>query len=257
MYGLEGRRAIVTGAAYGIGRGIAARLVAEGCDVGLFDLDFAAAERVAAELSTSGRRIAVAAGDVSSKADVEAGMNTLLNELGGGADVLVNNAGICRIGKLLEMEESDWRTTFGINVDGLFYVTRQIVPGMVERRSGAVVNLASWMGKSGAKAYGAYCASKFAIVALTQTLALELGEHGVRVNAVAPGLVVQTRMREESEEERRREGLPLAEERAKTIPLRRAAVPEDIAKAVAFLASDQAAYITGETLSVTGGIWND
>ena len=113
------------------------------------------------------------------------------------------------------------------------------------------------MGKSGAKAYGAYCASKFAIVALTQTLALELGEHGVRVNAVAPGLVVQTRMREESEEERRREGLPLTEERAKSIPLRRAAVPEDIAKAVAFLASDQAAYITGETLSVTGGIWND
>ena len=104
---------------------------------------------------------------------------------------------------------------------------------MVERRSGAVVNLASWMGKSGAKAYGAYCASKFAIVALTQTLALELGQHGVRVNAVAPGLVVQTRMREKSEEERWREGLPLAEERAKTIPLRRAAVPEDIAKAVA------------------------
>ena len=88
-YGLEGRRAIVTGAAYGIGRGIAARLVAEGCDVGLFDLDFAAAERVAAELSTSGRRIAVAAGDVSSKTDVEAGMDKLLNELGGGADVLV------------------------------------------------------------------------------------------------------------------------------------------------------------------------
>lgn len=257
MYGLEGRRAIVTGAAYGIGKAIASRLVAEGCDVGLFDLDLAAAERVAAELSTSGRRIVVAAGDASSKAEVEAGMGKLLAELGGGADILVNNAGICRIGKLLEMPESDWRDTFGINVDGLFYATRAVVPGMVERRSGVVVNLASWMGKSGVEAYGAYCASKFAVVALTQSLALELGEHGVRVNAVAPGLVVQTKMRDESEEKRRREGLPLAEERAKAIPLRRAAIPDDIAKAVAFLASDQAAYITGETLNVTGGIWND
>ncbi|NNM74559.1 SDR family NAD(P)-dependent oxidoreductase [Enterovirga aerilata] len=257
MYGLEGRRAIVTGAAYGIGKGIASRLAAEGCDVGLFDLDLAAAERVAVELSGSGRRVAVAAGDVSSKTDVEAGIGRLLAELGGGADILVNNAGICRIGKLLEMSESDWRATFGINVDGLFYASRMVVPGMVERRSGAVINLASWMGKSGAEAYGAYCASKFAVVALTQTLALEVGEHGVRVNAVAPGLVVQTKMRDESEERRRREGLPLAEERAKAIPLRRAAVPEDIAKAVAFLASDEAAYITGETLSVTGGVWND
>jgi NAD(P)-dependent dehydrogenase (short-subunit alcohol dehydrogenase family) len=257
MYGLQGRRAIVTGAAYGIGRGIASRLAAEGCDLGLFDLDLPAVERLADELSRSGHRVALAAGDVSSRADVQAGMGRLMEGLGGGADILVNNAGICRIGKLLDMEESDWRATFGINVDGLFYTTRAVVPGMVERRSGVVVNLASWMGKSGAEAYGAYCASKFAVVALTQSLALELGEHGVRVNAVAPGLVVQTKMRDESEEKRRREGLPLAEERAKAIPLRRAAVPEDIAKAVAFLASDQADYITGETLSVTGGIWND
>ena len=169
----------------------------------------------------------------------------------------MNNAGICRIGKLLEMEEADWRATFGINVDGLFHVTRKVVPGMVDRRSGAVVNLASWMGKSGVAAYGAYCASKFAVVSLTQSLACEIGEHGVRVNAVAPGLIVRTKMRDESEGLRREQGLPTAEDRAQAIPLRRPGWPEDVAKAVCFLASDEAEYITGETISVTGGLWND
>ena len=113
------------------------------------------------------------------------------------------------------------------------------------------------MGKSGVPSYGAYCASKFAIVALTQALACEVGEHGVRVNAVAPGLIVETRMRDESEVDRARQGLPMAAERAKSIPMRRAGLPDDIAKAVAFLASSEADYITGETLSVTGGSWND
>src|SRR6185503_17619903 len=105
--------------------------------------------------------------------------------------------------------------------------------------------------------YGAYCASKFAVVALTQAFAAEVGEHGVRVNAVAPGLIIETKMRDESEIDRRAQGLPLAADRAKTIPLRRAGLPGDIAKTVAFLASDEAEYITGETVSVTGGLWND
>jgi NAD(P)-dependent dehydrogenase (short-subunit alcohol dehydrogenase family) len=128
---------------------------------------------------------------------------------------------------------------------------------MVARRRGAVINLASWMGKSGVESYGAYCASIFAIVALTQALAREVGEFGVRVNAVGPGLIVETRMREESEVLRAAEGLPPAADRAKSIPLRRAGLPVDIARAVAFLASEEASYITGETMSVTGGSWND
>lgn len=256
MYGLEGRKAIVTGAAHGIGKAIAARLVAEGCDVGIFDLDAAAAERAAAEIAQPGRKIAVASGDVSSKADVEAGIGALMAQLGE-VDILVNNAGICRIGKLLEMSEADWKATFGINVDGLYHVSRVVVPGMISRRSGAVINLASWMGKSGVAAYGAYCASKFAVVALTQSLAAELGEHGVRVNAIAPGLIVETKMRDESELDRAAQGLPTAEDRAQSIPLRRAGLPSDIAKAVVFLASAQADYITGETVNVTGGLWND
>ncbi|PZO03354.1 MAG: 3-oxoacyl-ACP reductase [Hyphomicrobiales bacterium] len=256
MYGLNGRKAIVTGAAHGIGRAIAARLLAEGCDVGIFDLDLAAAQVAAEELGKDGGKVVVAAGDVSSKADVEEGIGSLMAELGP-VDILVNNAGICKVGKLLEASEADWHATFGINVDGFFYVTRKVAPQMVARGSGSIVNLASWMGKSGVAAYGAYCASKFAIVGLTQSLAMELGEHGIRVNAVGPGLIVETKMRDESELKRAAEGLPTAQDRAKSIPLRRAGLPSDIAKTVAFLASDEADYITGETISVTGGIWND
>lgn len=251
-YGLEGRTAIVTGAAHGIGRAIAARLAQEGCRVGIFDLDRTAAESSAAAIGQA----AFASGDVSSSRDVDAGMSALLDQLGG-CDILVNNAGICPVGKILDTSEDTWRKTFGVNVDGMFHVIRRVVPGMVERGSGAVINIASWMGKSGVPAYGAYCASKFAVVSLTQSLACEIGENGVRVNAVAPGLIVQTKMREESEIGRRAQGLPTPDERAKSIPMRRPGYPDDIAKAVAFLASDEASYITGETISVTGGSWND
>ena len=119
MYGLEGRKAIVTGAAQGIGRAIAERLVAEGCDVGIFDRDAEGARATADALRTGTRRIAVASGDVSVKADVERGMAFLKAELGP-IDILVNNAGICPIGKLLEMPEEQWHATFGVNVNGLF-----------------------------------------------------------------------------------------------------------------------------------------
>lgn len=256
MYGLEGRKAIVTGGAIGIGRAIVTRLLAEGCDVGILDIDANAAAMTAEALARPGRKIATAGGDVAAKASVEAGVGKLVGELGH-VDILVNNAGVCPIGKLLEMPEAEWHKVFGVNVDGLFHVSRAVMPQMIVRRSGAVINLASWMGKSGVAAYGAYCASKFAIVALTQALACEVGEHGIRVNAVAPGLIVETRMRDLSEIDRASQGLPMAAERAKSIPLRRAGLPDDIAKAVAYLASSQADYITGETLSVTGGSWND
>jgi len=256
MYGLQGTKAIVTGAAHGIGKAIAARLAAEGCEVGIFDLDKAAAEATGGAIIASGGKAFVASGDVSSKPDVVAGVAALTKALGQ-VDILVNNAGICKVGKILETSEEDWYATFGINVNGMFHMIRQVAPGMMQRRSGAVVNLASWMGKSGVAAYGAYCASKFAVVSLTQSLACEIGEHGVRVNAVAPGLIVDTKMRDESEMKRAQEGLPASAERAKSIPMRRAGLPVDVANAVLFLASDQAAYITGETISVTGGIWND
>ncbi len=256
MYALDGRRAIVTGAAHGIGRAIAARLVSEGCQVGIFDQDAAAAQATASAIAREDRTVRVAIGNVASRAEVETGIASLTSELGS-VDILVNSAGILRSGKLLDISERDWSETFCVNVDGLFHVTRAVVPSMVERRSGVVVNVASWMGKAGVAQYGAYCASKFAIVALTQTLATEVGEHGVRVNAVAPGLILGTPMRDAAEIDRRAKGLESAEGRARSIPLRRAGAPEDVANAVAFLCSDQASYVTGETVGVTGGLWND
>ncbi|MCV0394332.1 MAG: SDR family oxidoreductase [Rhizobiaceae bacterium] len=255
MYGLNGKKAIITGAAHGIGKAIASRLLDEGCAVGLLDLDDGALAATGDALSAKGE-VVIATCDVSSKEDVEKGVAAITAKLGQ-IDILVNNAGICKVGKLLDCSEAEWKATFGINVDGIFHLVRTVAPDMVERRSGAIVNIASWMGKSGVAAYGAYCASKFAAVSLTQSLACELGEHGVRVNAVGPGLIVDTKMRDESEVKRKAEGLPDALQRAQDIPLRRPGYPEDIANTVAFLASDQAAYITGETISVTGGLWND
>lgn len=256
MYGLEGRKAIVTGGAHGIGRGIAARLLAEGCDVGIIDLDPAAAEATATVLRRNGGAVATAGADVSSAEQVAAAVASLRATLGA-IDILVNNAGLLKVGKLLETSEADWKAHFSVNVDGMFHMIRAVAPEMVERRKGAIVNIASWMGKSGVASYGAYCASKFAIIGATQSLATEIGEYGVRVNAVGPGLIVDTKMRDESEIKRKAEGLPDAYERAQAIPLRRPGFPDDIAKAVAFLASDEASYITGETISITGGLWND
>ncbi|WP_108659804.1 SDR family NAD(P)-dependent oxidoreductase [Acuticoccus kandeliae] len=258
MYGLTGKTAIVTGAAHGIGKAIATRLLKEGCAVGIFDFDPVAAEATVEALkATTGGTVALAIGDVSKGDEVGAGVAALKATLGAPIDILVNNAGICRLGKVLETTESEWRAHFAVNADGIFHTTRAVAPEMVERRAGAIVNIASWMSKQGAEAYGAYCASKAAAMSITQTLALELAETGVRVNAVAPGLIVETKMRDESELLRRQQGLPTAQDRAKSIPLRRAGVPEDIAKAVLFLASDEAAYITGETINITGGMYND
>ena len=256
MYGLQGKRAIITGAGNGIGRSIANRLAKEGCLIGIFEIDAAAADETTRQIRSQGSNCYSILGDVSDQDSVKKGMPELITALGG-VDILVNNAGICRIGKILEMPDRDWNQTFGINVDGVYHVSRAVVPDMVRQKSGAVINISSWMGKSGVHSYGAYCASKFAIIALTQALACEVGEDGVRVNAVAPGLILETRMREESEKDRAAQGLSLAADRVKSIPARRAGLPDDIAKAVAFLASTEAAYITGETINVTGGSWND
>lgn len=256
MYDLEGKRAIITGAGNGIGRSIAKRLAEEGCSIGIFEIDAAAADETTRKIRSQGSPCYSTLGDVSDPSSVKEGMPKLIDALGG-VDILVNNAGICRIGKILDMTDQDWSQTFGINVDGVYHVSRAVVPHMVRQKSGAVINISSWMGKSGVHSYGAYCASKFAIIALTQALACEVGEDGVRVNAVAPGLILETRMREESEKDRAAQGLTPAADRVKSIPARRAGLPEDIAKAVAFLASTEAAYITGETVNVTGGSWND
>jgi NAD(P)-dependent dehydrogenase (short-subunit alcohol dehydrogenase family) len=254
MYELHGRNALITGAAHGIGQAIALRLADEGCNVAIFDRDADAAEKTAEAVRQKGRKAAVATGDIGDEQSVSSGMAALIREIGH-VDILVNNAGILRVGKLIESSVQDWRDSFSTNVDGVFWSCRAVLPHMVERRSGCVVNTASWLGKRALANYSSYCATKFAVVALTQSLALEMAEHGIRVNAVGPGIIVDTRMREESEEMHKRQGLPLAAERAKTIPLGRLGYPNDVARVVAFLASDEADYMTGQTVNVTGGLW--
>jgi len=245
MYGLDGRTALVTGAGGGIGRAIALRLAREGCRVGLFDVDEAGANETAGLVRGTGAAAAVATGSVARRADVQQGVAALTAALGP-VDILVNNAGILRTAPFLDMTDAEWRDTFGVNLDGVFFFCQAVLPGMVERRRGAVVNMSSWTGKKGVPNHAAYSASKFAVVGLTQSMASEMAAHGIRINAVCPGIIVETQMRAEAEALNRAQGLPDVRTRAKTIPIGRAGTPDEIATVVAFLVSDEASYMIGQ-----------
>ena len=256
MANLTGQVAFVTGGARGIGCSIALRLAADGADVALFDRDLAAGEDAASRIRAGGRRALALSGDVAVPESVEGAVNETEARLGA-ISILVNNAGICRIAPALETSLEDFRDMFRVNVEGVFVCCRAVVPRMVERGAGAVINMSSWTGKSGRPYFAAYGASKFAVIGLTQALAAEVAPYGVRLNAICPGIVVSTDMRREIEAAQRRYGLPGTRERERAIPLGRCAEPEDVATVAAFLASDAAAYITGESVNVSGGLWMD
>ncbi len=255
MYALNGRKALITGAAQGIGFTIAERLAQEGCDVALMDLDGEATAAAAGRIADStGKRAFATSGDVSDPRSADDFIASLTGQLGG-LDILVNNAGVVKLSQLEENTMADFRKTFGVNVEGMMHCVQRSLPALRASNHGRIVSIASWMGKQGVENYGAYCASKAAIISLTQTLALEVAKDGITVNAVCPGLIVDTRMREESDAERKERGMPLAHERAHTIPLGRVGYPADDAKVAAFLASDEADYMTGQAINITGGLW--
>lgn len=249
-----GRVALVTGAATGIGLAIALRLARAGYDIAVADINAPGAEAAAKQLRESGRRTAAIQCDVGDRDSVFRMAEDAARSLGD-IDLLVNNAGIACLGALASFPEKEWRDLFRVNVDGVFFCCQAVLHGMMARRRGNIVNIASWNGKLGAPNFGAYSATKFAVIGLTQALARELASHGIRVNAVCPGIVAGTPMRAQVEREGQAFGLPPSLERAKMIPLGRLASPEDIANAVAFLASDEAAYMTGQAINVTGGLW--
>ena len=251
MYALDGRVGLITGGGSGIGREIARRLAREGMAVAVLDRDSAAAEAVAAEISG----LAVTA-DVTAEAEVSNAVDAVLGRFHR-IDLLVNNAGIAWMGPALEMPLEALQSMLRVNVEGVFITCRAVLPHMIARRSGSVVNLASWAGKTGNAYFAGYSASKFAVIGLTQALAREMAPYGIRVNTICPGIVIDTAMRTAIEAQQRQYGLPTTEERAKTIPVGRLSVPDDVARIAAFLASDESAYMTGESINISGGLLMD
>jgi NAD(P)-dependent dehydrogenase (short-subunit alcohol dehydrogenase family) len=251
VYALNGRVGLVTGGGSGIGRAIAQRLAREGMAVAALDRDGAAAESAASEIGG----FPVSA-DVTSPSEVGHAVEAVLTRLGR-IDVLVNNAGVAWTGPALEMPLEALQQMLRVNVEGVFIVSRAVLPHMIARRAGSVVNLASWAGKTGNAYFAGYSASKFAVIGLTQALAREMAPHSVRVNAICPGIVVDTAMRTALEAQQRHYRLPQTAEREKSIPIGRVSVPDDVARIAVFLASDESSYMTGESINISGGLLMD
>jgi 3-oxoacyl-[acyl-carrier protein] reductase len=243
-----GRVVIVTGAARGIGAETARRFAAEGAAVAVLDLDEEAASRTASGLGAE-RALGLAC-DVADAADVEGAVRRVVEELGG-VDVLVNNAGVTRDNLLFKMTEEDWDVVLGVHLKGAFLMSREVQKHMTAARYGRILNLSS-VSALGNRGQANYAAAKMGIQGFTRTLALELGPFGINVNAIAPGFIVT----DMTDATARRLGMAPEELQrlsAEATPVRRVGQPADIASAAAYLCSDEASFITGQTLYVDGG----
>ena len=254
---LADRVALVTGAGRGIGRATALLMGRAGADVCVADFDEAAAAGVADEVRGLGRRATVAGGDVGRDAVRRAMVAATERELGP-IDVLVNNAGIMHVVDLFELSEADWDRVLDVNAKAVFFLTQLVVRGMVERRRGAVVSLASAAGKlASGTSWAHYNVSKAAVIAMTKTFAQATARQGVRVNCVCPG-VIETDMWRQIDREQGQAVLGLRERelfesRVSASPMGRAGTPDDVARVILFLASPLAGYMTGQAVNVTGG----
>lgn len=255
---LKGRAAIVTGAAQGLGEAIARRLAQEGCDLLLADVNAqkagVAANAIAQE---TGRKAVGIAVDVTDEEQV-AGMIAKAGGLFGKLDILVANAGILRAGDIAEIAPEDWRRVIEVNLTGYFLCAQAAARVMVEQKSGVIVQINSKSGKKGSFRNSAYSASKFGGIGLTQSIALDLAPHGVRVNAVCPGNLLDGTLWQSSlyEQYAKTQNLTPAEVRAKyeaQVPLGRGCTYEDVCNVVVFLTSDESSYMTGQAINVTGG----
>lgn len=243
---LEGKTALITGAARGIGKAIALKFASEGANIAFTDLVIDDnAKATEQEIAAFGVKAKGFASDASNFEATKAIVAEIQKEFGR-IDILVNNAGITKDGLLLRMSEEQWDRVIGINLKSAFNFTRNVVPVMFSQRSGSIINMASVVGVHGNAGQANYAASKAGMIALAKSVAQEMGPRGIRANAIAPGFI-ETAMTAALPEK-------IREEWKMKIPARRGGKPEDIADVATFLASDLSSYVTGQVIQVDGGM---
>ena len=252
------KAAIVTGAAQGLGEALARRLAVEGCNVLLADVNAEKAEAAAAAIAADTGREAIGVRADVTDADSCAAMVERATSAWGKLDILVANAGILKAGDITEFDPADWKRVVDVNLCGYFISAQAAAKAMVPRKSGCIVQINSKSGKKGSFRNSAYAASKFGGIGLTQSIALDLAPHGIRVNAVCPGNLLDGTLWQDSlfEQYARTQGLTIEEVRAKyesQVPLGRGATYDDVSGVVVFLCSEDASYMTGQAINVTGG----
>ena len=245
MFDLNNKVALVTGSARGLGQAIAVKLAEAGADIALCDLKADWLEETAEKVKALGRRVECYSVNVAEGDSVTEGVKAIEKDFGQ-IDVLVNNAGITKDGLLMRMSEEDWDAVLNVNLKGTFLCTKAVTRGMMKKRTGSVVNIASVIGLMGNAGQANYAASKGGVISFSKTVAKELASRNIRCNAVAPGFI-RTAMTDALE-------LEVQDKMKELIPLSRFGEPEDIANVVLFLASDASAYVTGQVLSTCGGM---
>ena len=251
MFSLQNKVTIVTGAASGIGAAIAESFARAGALVYIADCNEAGGEAMVRQIEQQGGQAKLAVADIAKEADCQGLAQRVLIENGNRCDVLVNNAGVGHVGSILTTEPAELERLWQINVKGMYFLSRAILPAMIERRAGSIINLASVAGVMGMEARFAYTVTKHAVVGMTRAMAMDHGQTGVRINCICPGRTetpfVQARLRE----------YPNPQEYLKQMvaphALKRLAQPSEIAAAAVFLASDEAAFVTGSAMVVDGG----
>jgi len=241
----KGKTAVITGAARGIGQAIAVNLASKGANIVICDLQAEWLEETAEAIKKAGGKVTCKELDVTNHDAASAVFQEIASETGS-IDILINNAGITRDGLLMRMSEADWDAVLAVNLKGTFNCTKAVSRTMMKQRSGAIVNIASVIGIMGNAGQANYGASKAGVIAFTKSVAKELASRNIRVNAVAPGFITSKMTDTLSDDVR--------DAMLDAIPLKQFGTPENVADVVSFLASDQAAYITGEVVNISGGM---
>lgn len=243
---LDGKVALITGAAKGIGKAIALKFASEGADVAFTDLVInEAAEETIKELEAFGHKVKGYASNAADFAQTQEVVDQIMAEFGH-IDILVNNAGITKDGLMLRMSEAQWDAVINVNLKSAFNFIHALTPIMARQRGGSIINMSSVVGVSGNAGQCNYSASKAGLIGLAKSIAKEMGPRGIRANCIAPGFIISDMTRALSEEVR--------EQWVKTIPLRRGGTPEDVAKVALFLASDLSSYVSGQVIHVCGAM---